>query len=178
MMPILPRAKRPLQNRSNYSTVNRKWPPLRPDRALEWISKDFNLAVLGMNKIIWLDFDEPDQLPSWFLEAARDYLMMRTPRGLAMPVQRDAEIGKLGSQLRRKLGVGLDTLRRGVTYELVPLSVTCTKDRGAPQHRVNFGKSRCVDGQTHDLRVREWFGGFAKPLLTVGTLRKLIQSTV
>jgi hypothetical protein len=97
----------------------------------------------------------------------------RLRRGLAIPVERDVGIGELGNRLRKKLGAGLDTVRRGVTYELVPLSVTCTKDRGAPKHRVNFGKSPCVDGGKHDLRAREWLD-LSKPAMTLGTLQRLI----
>jgi len=175
MMPVAVRGKRPVENRSNYSTVNRKWPPLTVDQALEWVSKDFNLAVLGMNKIFWMDIDQPEELPSWFFEAASDYLMMRTPRGLAIPIERDVRI-RIGEGNRLKKLVGLDTLRRGVTYELVPLSVTCTKDHGktAADHRVDFGKHPCIDGGKHDLRVRDWIAP-SKPLLTLGTLGRLMQ---
>jgi hypothetical protein len=137
------------------------------------MSKDFNLAIVGMQKILWLDIDQPEQIPSCFLEAASDHLMMRTPKGLAIPIERDVEIGELGNRLRQQLGAGLDTLRRGNTYQLVPLSVTCTKDRAAPKHRVDFGKSPCVDGGKHDLRVREWID-LSKPVMTQRTLRTLM----
>ncbi|MGP8069013.1 MAG: bifunctional DNA primase/polymerase [Candidatus Bathyarchaeia archaeon] len=170
MMPIAARGKRPVQNRSNYRTINRKWPALTVKQAEEWVSKDFNIAVVGMKKILWLDIDEPEKVPSWFLEVASDYLMMRTARGLAVPVERSGR----GLGAKQLDGIGVDTVRKGNAYQLVPLSVTCTRDSGISSHRVDFGKSPCVDGGKHDLRVREWID-FSKPVMTQKTLGRLLK---
>ncbi len=175
MMPIAPRGKRPVQNRSNYRTIHKKWPPLRVKQAVnEWASKNFNIAVVGMHEILWLDINEPKQVPSSFLEAAGQYLIMRTARGLAIPVERDGKTRELGKRFTKQLGgIGVDTIRKSNSYQLVPLSITCTQDTGTSKHRVDFGKSACVDGGKHDLRAREWID-LSAPVMTQRTLRGLL----
>jgi len=171
MMPIAARGKRPVQNRSNYSTVNKMWPALTVKQAEEWASKDFNIAVIGGRQIFWLDIDEPQKVPASFLEvAATQFLTMRTARGLAIPVERSGR----GLGTKQLDGIGVDTVRKGNTYQLVPLSVTCTRDSGTSNHRVDFGKSPCVDGGKHDLRVRE-FLDLSKPVMMQKTLGRLLK---
>ncbi|MFI5450240.1 MAG: bifunctional DNA primase/polymerase [Candidatus Bathyarchaeia archaeon] len=176
MRPIAARGKRPVQNRNNYSTVNKKAPPLTVKQALdEWIAEDFNLAIMaGPSKIIWLDIDEPERVPASFLDGASDYLMMRTARGLAVPVERSVKIRELNTLTRRLSDIFVDTVRRGNSYQLVPLSVTCTRDNGTPDHRVDFGNAPCIDAPKHDLRVREWLD-LSKPVMTQETLRRLTK---
>jgi len=175
MMPIAARGKRPVQNRSNYSTINKKWPPLTVSQAVEWASKDFNIAIVGLDKIFWLDVDEIDKVPVSFLEAASHYLLMRTARGLAIPIERAVKPREVGKALAKRLGdIGVDTVRKGNSYQVAPLSTTCKRDTGTSDHRVDFGNSPCVNAPKHDLRVREWLD-LSKPVMTQKTLRGLLK---
>ena len=148
-----------------------------------WTERDFNIAVVGKarirtNDLCWMDVDEPAKVPAWFLKEAEKYLLMDTARGLAIPVRLDlglknihkGEGGKYMDELK-----GVDTLRFGITYEIVPLSVTCTKDHDLKgvTHVVK-GHKPCVDRGSHDLRVREW-RDIGKPILTWSELRGMMK---
>ena len=63
-----------------------------------------------------------------------------------------------GKELAKNLG--FDTIRHGVMFSLVPLSRTCSQDRG--------GSCRCL---IHDFRFREWANFGAQPL----PLRKVLR---
>jgi hypothetical protein len=160
MIPIAVRGKRPLRSDFNYVSHGAAGPYLTQAEALEWVAKGFNLAVAaGPSRIVWLDIDDPAQ----HLPKLHRGLLMRTARGYAAPLRTDSSFTEL---IKLKLKENGYDCRDDVAYELVPLSVTCTRDHNL-SGEIHLGPQQpCIDGGAHDYRVREFITPPSNPILS------------
>ena len=150
MIPIIVRGKIPLKSAGNYLSRGAAGPYLSFEEACSWAEKGFNLAVAaGPSKIIWCDIDSPRVLNR--LVPGRP--LMRTPRGFAIPIKPDKSATVKRIRALKKQGFDF---RQDVTYELVPLSVTCTFDHDLHGKKHPGPRDPCFDNHPHDYRVREW----------------------
>lgn len=124
--------KRPL---SGWKWSSRK---LKLQEMIWYAAAGYNLAACaGPSDLVILDYDAPD-----VVEFNPHTLSMATPKGGQFWCRGPYD-EKLGDQLKK---VGFDTPRHGIMYGLVPLSKTCTRDKGM---------NGC-DCKEHDFRIREW----------------------
>jgi len=164
MIPIGVRSKRPVAAFENYESRGPAGPYLKADDAKYWVWHDFNLAVVaGPSKIIWCDIDQAsifNNLPG--REQLLRGLVMRTPRGYALPLQE----GKGARQLDKLTVRGFD-FRSDIMYELVPLSETCTWDHHLRGASHSGPREPCNTGQKHDYHIRTWITPLTNPILTI-----------
>lgn len=170
MIPIAVRGKLPLHAHDNYESHGAAGPYLTVEDARKWTSKDFNLAVVaGPSGILWIDLDDP----SLFRESFRRGLVMRTPRGFAMPLKADNSYTEISAREMKAKGYDF---REDIAYELVPLSETCTKDHALHAQRHPGPRESCLDRQPHDYKVREWITPMSNPLLTFGQVYEAVRT--
>jgi hypothetical protein len=111
---------------------------LTEEEALEYAANGKNLAVVaGFSGLVILDVDEEikmDGCPT---------LAMRSPRGYAF-FTREPFDPDLWRDFEKR-HPEFDAPRKGILYQLVPLSKTCVNDHGESH-----------DCKRHDYRVRTW----------------------
>ena len=169
MIPIIVRGKIPLKSADNYRSKGAAGPYLSTEEACSWAEKGFNLAVAaGPSKIIWCDADDPKFLQEFPTSGP----IMRTPRGYAIPIKPDKTVTK--KRIRAMKAHGLD-FRQDVTYELVPLSVTCTFDHDLHGKKHPGPRDPCFENHPHDYRVREWIRPLSTELLMFRELWEAYQ---
>ena len=172
IIPISIRGKRPLSYQTNYPSKGPAGPYLKREEAEYWVSNDFNLAVTaGPSKIIWCDIDDPSAFNALRNhDKLMQFLVMRTPRGYAMPIKDGAG----GQALDRLTERGFD-FRDDVSYELVPLSETCLNDHHLHGSHHPGPRESCTNGQAHKYYIREWITSLTNPMVTIQEFVRLIS---
>lgn len=159
LIPIGVRAKHPLRNQPNYPSRGSEGPFLPKIEALKWVNDDFNIAVVaGESRIVMCDIDSPELFHEEWMKG----LVIRTPRGYAIPFKRDRWFRE--SSIQRLKDEGYD-FRGDAQYELVPLSETCMFDNHLNGKIHPSPRDPCVDNHRHDYRVREWITPLTNPIL-------------
>lgn len=157
----------PLAKYSKRPLAGYRWSELGglpKEQTLYYAGAGYNFAVMaGPSRLVILDYDSDSGAPF-----DTGTLTMRTPKGYQywcrMPgVGSDLWFAKWGESLRK---VGFDTPRAGAMYALVPLSRTCSRDRG--------GRCDCHP-HAHDFRIREWVEPRA-PVLPFRTVVKRLTT--
>lgn len=131
LIPIGKFSKRPL---AGFAWSSRK---LTQKEAIWYAGGGFNLAVVAGKDLAIIDWDGQRQLDG----KLPGTLTMLTARGLQLWCKGPYD-PKFSEPLRAR---GFDTPRHGTMFSLVPLSKTCSRDKG--------GSCFCVE---HDFRIREW----------------------
>src|SRR5947209_8406362 len=119
---------------------------LTRDQAIWYAGQGFNIAVYAGEMLI---LDHDSGVPS-----DTGTLTMRTPKGYQY-FTKGPYAHNDGRTTGRLADIGFDIIRSGTMYSLLPLSRTCTKDKG--------GTCNCLPGK-HDFRIREWLDPKAQVL--------------
>lgn len=146
-----------IQKGLKVPVANRHWDKeesLDKRRAIDYIEQGFNLAVVGglsQPAVSILDYDSKEMTNQLIL-AADKTLTASTPNGFAFFLK--GKMDRTDWENIKAKYPPFDTLRDAINYELVPLSKTCTQDKGGKEHN-------CA---VHDYRVRTWLNDLRNPL--------------
>jgi hypothetical protein len=169
VIPISVRGKHPLRAEWNYESQGAKGPYLKVPEAYEWVKKSFNLAVVaGPSKLIICDIDSPELFRKEWLQG----IVAQTPRGYMIPLKPDKGLTSRKTANLKPLGYDF---REDAMYELLPLSQTCIFDHGLKGKKHPGPRDPCLDGHTHNYRVREFVTPLSNPVLSFSDFRLAIR---
>ena len=154
VFPIVPRIKRPL---SGWSWTEK---PLDWDTALEYVSKDLNLAVvLGNSNLFLIDWDTRT-IPQQLYDFLSKTLCAISPRGWHIYFRPSEETEETYNKIRKVLGGKTDMFRGDMHYALLPLSVvapTCPHCGNRIYYYDNFCRGCGKKCGTHPKpKIYEW----------------------